>query len=62
MIGLDSYSRQLFIYLDPILNYISLWFDCLFEIRKIAAFVASDPPSFLWMFSLLLKDLISDFY
>ena len=21
-----------------------------------------DPPSFLWMFSLLLKDLISDFY
>ena len=21
-----------------------------------------DPPSFLWMFTLLLKDLISDFY
>ena len=36
MIGLDSYSRQLFIYLDPILIYISLWIDFLFEIRKIA--------------------------
>ena len=24
------------IYLDPILIYISLWIDCLFEIRKIA--------------------------
>ena len=36
MIGLDSYSRQDFIYLDPILIYISLWIDCLFEIRKIA--------------------------
>ena len=35
MIGLDSYSRQVFIYLDPILIYISLWTDCLFEIRKI---------------------------
>ena len=34
MIGLDSYSRQVFIYLDPILIYISLWIDCLFEIRK----------------------------
>ena len=82
MIGLDSYSRQVFIYLDPILIYISLWIDCLFEIRKIAvcflwlslpgdyrvtdeALLAKttqyDPPSFLWMFSLLLKDLISDF-
>ena len=81
MIGLDSYSRQVFIYLDPILIYISLWIDCLFEIRKIAvcflwlslpgdyrvtdeALLAEttkfDPPSFLWMFSLLLKDLISD--
>ena len=38
MIGLDSYSRQVFIYLDPILIYISLWLDCLFEIRKIAVF------------------------
>ena len=38
MIGLDSYSRQDFIYLDPILIYISLWIDCLFEIRKIAVF------------------------
>ena len=36
MIGLDSYSRQVFIYLDPILIYFSLWIDCLFEIRKIA--------------------------
>ena len=36
MIGLDSYFRQVFIYLDPILIYISLWIDCLFEIRKIA--------------------------
>ena len=38
LIGLDSYSRQVFIYLDPILIYISLWIDCLFEIRKIAVF------------------------
>ena len=38
MIGLDSYSRQVFIYLDPILIYTSLWIDCLFEIRKIAVF------------------------
>ena len=42
MIGLDSYSRQLFIYLDRILNYISLWIDCLFEIRKITV-------CFLWL-------------
>ena len=42
MIGLDSYSRQVFIYLDPILIYISLWIDCLFEIRKIA-------ECFLWL-------------
>ena len=35
MIGLDSYSRQVFNYLDPILIYISLWIDCPFEIRKI---------------------------
>ena len=42
MIGLDSYSRQVFIYLDSILSYISLWIDCLFEIRKIAA-------CFLWL-------------
>ena len=39
MIGLDSYSRQVFLnYLDPMLIYISLWIDCLFEIRKIAVF------------------------
>ena len=42
MIGLDSYSRQVLIYLDPILIYISLWIDCLFEIRKIAV-------CFLWL-------------
>ena len=42
MIGLDSYSRQVFNYLDPILIYISLWIDCLFEIRKIAV-------GFLWL-------------
>ena len=42
MIGLDSYSRQMFIYLDPILSYFSLCIDCLFEIRKIAV-------CFLWL-------------
>ena len=42
MIGLDSYSRQVFIYLDPISIYINLWIDCLFEIRKIAV-------RFLWL-------------
>ena len=42
MIGLDSYSRQDFIYLDPVLIYISLWIDCLFEIRKIVV-------CFLWL-------------
>ena len=36
MIGLDSYSKYVSIYLDPILIYISPWIDCLFEIRKIA--------------------------
>ena len=42
MIGLDSYSRQMFIYLGPILIYFSLCIDCLFEIRKIAV-------CFLWL-------------
>ena len=42
MIGLDSFSRQVFIYLDPILIYISLWIDFLFEICKIAV-------CFLWL-------------
>ena len=42
MIGLDSYSRQVFIYLDPILIDISLWIDCLFENRKNAV-------CFLWL-------------
>ena len=36
-IGLDSYSRQVFNHSDPISIYISLWIDCLFEIRKIVA-------------------------
>ena len=39
MLGLDSYFRQVFIYLDPILIYLSFWIDCLFEIRKIAVCV-----------------------
>ena len=42
MIGLDSYSRQIFNYLDPILIYISLRIDSLFEICKIAVY-------FLWL-------------
>ena len=43
MIGLDSYSRQVFIYLDPILIYINFFLiDLLFEIRKIAV-------CFLWL-------------
>ena len=46
MISLYSYSRQVYIYVDPILIYISLRIDCLFEMRKIAVF-------FLW---LLLPD------
>ena len=36
MTGLDSYSRQVFNYLDPILIYISLLINCLLEVRKIA--------------------------
>ena len=36
MIGVDEYSRQVFNYVYPILIYISLWIDCLIEIRKIA--------------------------
>ena len=83
MIGLDSYSRQVFNYSDTNLIYISLWIDCLFEIRKIAVCflwlslpgyyrvtdevllaetTQYDPSSFLWMFSLLLKELIFGFY
>ena len=42
MIGLDSYSRQLFNYLDLTLIYISLWIDILFEIRETAV-------CFLWL-------------
>ena len=42
MFGLDSYSRQVFIYLDPILICISLWINYLFEIRKIVV-------CFLWL-------------
>ena len=36
MIGLDSCSGRVFVCLDSVLIYISLWVDCLFEIRKIA--------------------------
>ena len=36
MICLDLYSKQVSIYLDPILIYIRLWIDCLFEIRETA--------------------------
>ena len=42
MIGLDSYSRQVFNYLDPHFDLVSNWIDCLFEIRKIAV-------CFLWL-------------
>ena len=42
MIGLDSYSRQVFNYLDPTLICISLGIDSLFEICKIAV-------CFLWL-------------
>ena len=42
MIGLDLYSRQVFIYVDPNLIYTSLLIDCLFEIRKIVV-------CFLWL-------------
>ena len=38
---LVTYSRQVFIYLDPILIYINFWINCLFEIRKIAGFFLS---------------------
>ena len=83
MIGLDSYSRQVFIYLDPIFIYISvlnrlpiknsqncscfLWLSLPGDYRVtdealLAETAWYDPPSSLRMFSLLLKDLISDFY
>ena len=39
---LDWYSREVFVYLDPILISISLLIDCLFEIRKIVV-------CFLWL-------------
>ena len=42
MIGLDSYSRRVFIYLDPILIYVGLKVGCLFEVRKITV-------CFLWL-------------
>ena len=55
IISLDLYSRQRFIYLDPILIYISLWIYCLFEMHKIAAcfplaFVAKSLQSHWWGF------------
>ena len=42
MIGLDSYSTQFFIYLDPILICVGLWVGCLFGVRGIAV-------CFLWL-------------
>ena len=42
MISLDSYSRQVFTYLDTILIGVGLWVDCLFEIRRVAV-------CFLWL-------------
>ena len=55
MIGLDSYSRQVFNYLDPSLIFISLWIDCLFEIRKNCsmfplAFIAGSLQGHWWGF------------
>ena len=55
IIGLDSYSRQRLIYLYPILIYISLWIEFLFEIHKIAAcfplhFVAKSLQGHWWGF------------
>ena len=45
------YSRQVFNYLDLILIYISLWIDCLFEIRKIAiCFLWLSLPGHWWGF------------
>ena len=87
MIGLDSYSRQVFIYLDPILIYIyqSLNWLPVWNSQNCSMFPLALPGDYrvitgslmrlykpklrsmthlpsLWMFSLLLKDLISDFY
>ena len=42
MIDLESNSRQVFNYLDPILIYIGFLIDCLFEIRKTAV-------CFIWL-------------
>ena len=79
----QTQSNRVCCFLTLILIYISLWIDCLFEIRNIAvcflglslpshyrvtdeALLAEttefDPVSVLWMFSLLLKKPIFDFY
>ena len=52
IISLDSYCRQRFTHLDPILIYINLWIDCLSEIHKIAT-------GFLW-FSLQSHYRVTD--
>ena len=52
MIGLVANSRQVFDYLDPILIYISLWIDCLFENCSMfhLAFVAGSLQGHWWGF------------
>ena len=83
MIGLDSYSRQVFYLFGPhfnlyqSLNRLPIWNsqNCsMFPLAFVAGWLQGHwwgfisrnyvvwPTSFLWMFSLLLKDLISDFY
>ena len=42
MIGLDSYSRQAFVCLDPVLVCVGLWVGCLFGVRGVAV-------CFLWL-------------
>ena len=55
IIGVDSYSRQPFMYLDPVLIYIIHLIDCLCEIHKCAscfllAFVAKSLQNYWWGF------------
>ena len=42
VVGLDSYSGQVFGYLGPVLVCVGLWVGCLFGVRKIAV-------CFLWL-------------
>ena len=41
---------------------ISIFEQCMTKFHELPKQPSYDPSSFLWMFSLLLKDLISDFY